>query len=276
MGAAGGPAARRAARRAWQVALTVLTAPLVYVGSRALLLLHAARTALSPPVRLGFVLRQMQFVGVESLPIVALVGFFSGGVSAESAIAALALFGQELQVGGAVGVSLARELAPVFTALMLSARTGSGMAAEIGSMKLTEQVDALVSFGVNPVQYLVLPRLLASVIMAPVMTMVFNIMGVLGAYIVSVKLKRLDPGGVMASFRYYTDPLDYTEGAIKAMVFGLAFSLVACYRGLNVRGGAKELGRATTQAVVEGAVSILVLDYFLTDLLLVLWPPHSR
>jgi phospholipid/cholesterol/gamma-HCH transport system permease protein len=148
------------------------------------------------------------------------------------------------------------------------------MAAEIGSMKLTEQIDALVTFGVDPVQYLVMPRMIASLIMTPVMTMVFNIVGVAGAYFVAIHLQHVDPGGAIHSFKFYTDPVDYTIGAIKAMAFGVAFSLVACYQGLNVRGGAKELGRATTQAVVEGAVSILVLDYFLTDLLLVVWPPH--
>ena len=124
-------------------------------------------------------------------------------------------------------------------------------------MKLTEQIEALITFGVNPVQYLVMPRLLASLLMAPIMTMVFNIIGVAGAYFVAVHLQNVDPGGVLASFKYYTDPLDYVIGAIKAMAFGLAFSLVSCYQGLNVRGGAKELGRATTRAVVEGAVSIL-------------------
>jgi phospholipid/cholesterol/gamma-HCH transport system permease protein len=264
--------AQQAAKRVLALLLRGLTAPFFYLGQRALLFVRAMASIFSPPARGPFVLRQMQFVGVESLPIVMLVALFSGGVAAESALAALALFRQEETVGGLVGVSLSRELAPVFTALMLSSRAGAGMAAEIGSMKLTEQVEALVTFGVSPVQYLVMPRLIASLVMTPVMTMIFNVVGIAGAYFVSVHLQNVDPGGVIASFKYYTDPLDYTIGAIKAAAFGLAFSLVACYQGLNVKGGAKELGRATTQAVVEGAVSILVLDYFLTDLLLVIWP----
>ena len=256
------------------VVVRAVAAPFAYLGDRALLLLRTAASAARRPLRLSLVLRQMQFVGVESLPIVALVGLFSGGVAAESALSALALFRQETAAGGLVGVSLARELAPVFTGLMLSARVGAGMAAELGSMRLTEQVDALVSFNVDPVQYLVLPRILASVIMAPLMTMVFNVVGMFGAYVVAIYLRDIDPGGVLHSFRYYTDPLDFWMGLIKAVVFGLSFSLAACFRGFYLRGGARELGRATTQAVVEGAVSILVLDYFLTDLMLVIWPPQ--
>jgi phospholipid/cholesterol/gamma-HCH transport system permease protein len=105
--------------------------------------------------------------------------------------------------------------------------------------------------------------------------MVFNFVGLVGAYVVAIDLKGVDPGGALHSFSYYTDPIDYLMGALKAVTFGLAYSLVACYQGLNVRGGARELGRATTRAVVEGAVSILILDYFLTDLFLVIWPSRA-
>jgi phospholipid/cholesterol/gamma-HCH transport system permease protein len=254
--------------------LTALVAPFAYVGTRVMFFVRAAEfwrhrfhgTLLT---------RQLQFVGFESLPIIVLVGFFSGGVAAESSLAALKMFRQEVSVGGLVGVSLARELAPVFTALMLSARAGAGMAAELGSMRISEQVDALISFGAEPSQHLVMPRLFAGLIMTPIMTMVFNLVGLVGAYLVAVHLRHVDPGGVLHSFRFYTDPIDYLQGAIKATAFGVAFTLVACYQGFNVRGGARELGRATTNAVVEGAVAILVLDYFLTDLMLVIWPPRT-
>ena len=273
-------APERAARGTSRIAripaaiLTALIAPFVYLGTRTLFLL---RTAAVWRHRFHGTLlaRQLQFVGFESIPIVALVGFFSGGVAAESSLAALKMFRQEVTVGGIVGVSLARELAPVFTALMLSARAGAGMAAEIGSMRITEQIDALVSFGAEPTQHLIAPRVLAGMLMTPVMTMVFNVVGLVGAYLVAVHLRHVDPGGVLHSFRFYTDPLDYLEGAIKGVTFGIAFTLVACYQGFNVRGGARELGRATTNAVVEGAVAILVLDYFLTDLMLVIWPPRT-
>jgi phospholipid/cholesterol/gamma-HCH transport system permease protein len=255
-------------------AFNIAGAPFRYFGARAVLLFRAAAALFRPPGRGPLIVRQMQFVGVESLPIIVLVGLFSGGVAAESSLSALSLFRQEVAVGGFVGVSLAREIAPVFAGLMLSARTGAGMAAELGSMKVSEQVDALVALNVDPVQYLVVPRLVAGLVMAPVMTMVFNLTGLLGAYVVAVHLQHVDPGGVLNSFRSYTDPVDYVMGIIKALTFGGSFALLACYQGLNVRGGARDVGRATTVAVVEGAVSILVLDYFLTDLLLVIFPPQ--
>ena len=272
-----GPAPKSAARWPARIAraiLTALIAPFAYVGTRALFLLRAAEVW-RHRFHGSLLARQLQFVGFESIPIVALVGFFSGGVAAESALAALKMFRQEVSVGGLVGISLARELAPVFTALMLSARAGAGMAAELGSMRITEQIDALVSFGAEPSQHLIMPRLVAGVIMTPIMTMLFNVVGLFGAYLVAVHLRHVDPGGVLNSFRYYTDPLDYLQGAIKSVAFGLALTLVACYQGFNVRGGARELGRATTNAVVEGAVAILVLDYFLTDLMLAIWPPKT-
>ncbi len=274
------PARERAARgtpwiaRSPGVILRALVAPFAYVGARVLFLLRAA-AVWRHRFHGTLLARQLQFVGFESIPIVALVGFFSGGVAAESSLAALKMFRQEVSVGGIVGVSLARELAPVFTALMLSARTGAGMAAEIGSMRISEQIDALVTFGAEPSQHLVAPRVLAGLLMTPIMTMVFNVVGLFGAYLVAVHLRHIDPGGVLHTFRFYTDPLDYLEGAIKATAFGVAFTLVACYQGFNVRGGARELGRATTNAVVEGAVAILVLDYFLTDVMLVIWPPRA-
>ncbi len=266
--------ARSGIARIPNLILTALIAPFAYIGTRAIFLLRAAEVW-RHRFHGSLLARQLQFVGFESIPIVALVGFFSGGVAAESSLAALKMFRPEVTVGGIGGVSLAREVAPVFTAPMLWARAGAGMAAEIGSMRITEQIDALVSFGAEPTQHLVMPRVLAGMLMTPVMTMVFNAVGLVGAYLVAVHLRHVDPGGVLHSFRFYTDPLDYLEGAVKATAVGIADTLVACYQGFNVRGGARELGRATTNAVVEGAVAILVLDYFLTDLMLVIWPPRT-
>jgi phospholipid/cholesterol/gamma-HCH transport system permease protein len=217
-------------------------------------------------------LEQMQFVGVGSLPIIMLVGFFSGAVSAQQAIKALAIFNQERFVGATVGLSLAQELAPVFTALMITARAGSGMATELGSMRITEQIDALTTFAVNPVQYLITPRIAATLIMMPIMTMVFNIVGLVGAYLYSIVLKQIDLGQFIAYFEYWTDPKDYIIGGTKAAVFGIALSLASCYQGFNARGGAKEVGLATTRAVVAGSVSVLVIDYFLIDIFNILWP----
>jgi phospholipid/cholesterol/gamma-HCH transport system permease protein len=248
---------------------------LSYFGEHSLLLGNAVAGLFRSPFRLRLFLEQMQFVGVGSLPIIMLVGFFSGAVSAQQAIKALAIFNQERFVGATVGLSLAQELAPVFTALMITARAGSGMATELGSMRITEQIDALNTFAVNPVQYLVTPRIVATIIMMPVMTMVFNIVGLVGAYLYSIVLKQIDLGEFIEYFTYWTDPKDYIIGGTKAAVFGISLSLAACYQGYNARGGAKEVGRATTDAVVSGSVSVLVIDYFLIDIFNILWPYKS-
>jgi phospholipid/cholesterol/gamma-HCH transport system permease protein len=243
-----------------------------YCGDHAILLGQAVAWLFRRPFRLRLFLDQMEFVGVGSLPIVMLVGFFSGAVAAQQTIAALEIFNQERYVGATVGLSLAQELAPVFTALMITARAGSGMATELGSMRITEQIDALSTFAVNPVQYLVTPRIVATFIMMPIMTMVFNIIGLFGAYLYSIVLRNIDLGQFIEQYKYWTDPKDYIIGATKAAVFGISVSVAACYQGFNVRGGAKEVGLATTRAVVAGSVSVLVSDYFLIDLFHILWP----
>jgi phospholipid/cholesterol/gamma-HCH transport system permease protein len=244
-------------------------------GQHIILLGRAFTWLFRRPFRLRLYLEQMEFIGVGSMPIIMLVGFFTGAVTALQAITALAMFDQQRWVGYGVGVSLARELAPVFTALMITARAGSAMATELGSMRITEQIDALTTFAVNPVHYLVTPRLVASILMLPVMTMVFNVVGLLGAYIISILVYQIDFGQVLELFRHWVDPLDYVQGLIKSVIFGVAMALAACYQGFNVRGGAKEVGRATTAAVVASSVSVLILDYFLIEIMRVIWPPQG-
>jgi phospholipid/cholesterol/gamma-HCH transport system permease protein len=264
------------ARERWRDLLDAAGAPLKvifgYFGDHSMMLAQAIRWLFRRPFRLRLFLEQMEFVGVGSLPIILLVGFFSGAVAAQQAIAALEIFSQERYVGATVGLSLAQELAPVFTALMITASAGSGMATELGSMRITEQIDALSTFAVNPTQYLVTPRIVATFLMMPVMTMVFNIVGLVGAYLYSIYLKNIDLGQFIEMYTYWTDPKDYIIGATKAAVFGISVSLAACYQGFNLRGGAKEVGLATRRAVVSGSVSVLVLDYFLIDLFHILWP----
>ncbi len=255
-----------------EAALAPIRSVLTYAGDRTLLLSGAMGGLFRKPFRLRLFLEQMDFVGVGSLPIICLVGLFSGAVSAQQAIAALRIFNQERFVGATVGISLAQELAPVFTALMITARAGSGMATELGSMRITEQIDALTTFAVDPVQYLVTPRIVATVLMMPIMTMVFNIVGLLGAYGYSIYFEHIDLGQFIEQFTYWTDPKDYIIGATKAAVFGVTLSVAACYQGFHVRGGAKEVGLATTRAVVAGSVSVLVSDYFLIDIFHLLWP----
>jgi phospholipid/cholesterol/gamma-HCH transport system permease protein len=248
------------------------TGAIALFGEHILLLGRALAWLFRRPFRLRLFLDQMEFVGVGSLPIIMLVGFFTGAVTSLQAILALALFEQQRYVGFGVGISLARELAPVFTALMITARAGSGMATELASMRITEQVDALTTFAVNPVQYLVTPRLVASCLMLPLMSMVFNVVGLIGVYVVAIISYQIDLGQVLALFRLGVDPLDYIEGLIKAFFFGLTMATCACYQGLGVRGGAKEVGLATTRAVVSTSVTVLVLDYFLIQIMNVLFP----
>jgi phospholipid/cholesterol/gamma-HCH transport system permease protein len=263
-------------RERWRGLVDAASAPIRvifgYFGDHFLMLAQSMRWLFRRPFRLRLFLEQMEFVGVGSLPIILLVGFFSGAVAAQQAIAALEIFSQERYVGATVGLSLAQELAPVFTALMVTASAGSGMATELGSMRITEQIDALSTFAVNPVQYLVTPRIIATFLMMPVLTMVFNIVGLVGAYLYSIYLKNIDLGQFIEMYTYWTDPKDYIIGGTKAAVFGIAVSLAACYQGFNLRGGAKEVGLATRRAVVSGSVSVLVLDYFLIDLFHILWP----
>jgi phospholipid/cholesterol/gamma-HCH transport system permease protein len=241
-------------------------------GDHVIMLGRAWVWLVRPPFRPRLFFDQMEFVGVGSLPIIMLVGLFTGAVTALQAILALSLFQQQRYVGFGVGISLARELAPVFTALMITARAGSGMATELASMRITEQVDALTTFAVNPIQYLVTPRLIASALMLPVMTMVFNVLGLVGCYIVAIVSYQIDFGQVLALFRHGIDPIDFVEGLIKAFFFGITMATCACYQGLNVRGGAKEVGLATTRAVVSTSVTVLVLDYFLIEIMNVIFP----
>ncbi len=266
------PAPPPAALRILGRAASPLVAFLTTVGEHVLLLRQAVAWLFRRPFRPRLFLEQMEFVGVGSLPIVMLVGFFTGAVSSFQAAVGLAIFQQQRWVGFVVGISLAWELAPVFASLMITARAGSAMATELGSMRITEQIDALVTFAVSPVQYLVTPRIVASVLMLPLMTMVFNVLGLFGCYVVAIVVSDIDLGPVLDLFRHRINPIDYVRGLIKAVIFGLTMALTACYQGFNVRGGAKEVGRATTRAVVSSSVSILVIDYFLTVILDAIWP----
>jgi phospholipid/cholesterol/gamma-HCH transport system permease protein len=249
-----------------------LLRPVVVFGEHMQLLGETFAGLFRRPFRGRLFMEQMEFIGVGSLPIIILVGFFTGAVAALQAVYALRMFGQERWAGFGVGVALASDLAPVFSALMITARAGSGMATELGSMRVTEQIDALVTFAVNPVQYLITPRVMASILMLPVMTMVFNGVGLFGGYMVTVVQFHVDFGQLAALYQHWIDPIDYIKGLIKACVFGLALSLASCFQGFFVRGGAKEVGRATTRAVVTGSVAVLILDYFLIEVLTTIWP----
>ena len=241
------------------------------IGSHLVLLGNVFFWTFRRPFRVRVYLEAMDFVGVGSVFIVGLVGLFVGMVFSLQSVSAFRQFGAESFVGSTVALALTRELAPVFTSIMVAARAGSGMATELGSMRTTEQIDALSTLAVNPVQYLIAPRVWASVFMAPLLCLLFNAVGMAGAYLVAVILQGVDRGVFVENTRWFLDSNDILQGVVKATIFGLSLSLVSCYQGYNASGGAKGVGIATTRAVVGSFVTILTLDYFVTDIWLTLF-----
>ncbi|HEY7114655.1 MAG TPA: ABC transporter permease [Thermoanaerobaculia bacterium] len=223
---------------------------------------------LRPPYDVTEWLRQMVRVGWDSIPVVFLTALFTGMVMALQTYNGFARFHAEGWVGSVVALSLTRELAPVLTALMVTGRVGSAMAAELGTMRVTEQIDALTALATEPVQYLIVPRVLASIAMMPLLVLMADAIGMYGGYLVAVQLLGANPVTyVDNSFKYLTVSDDVVSGLIKAAVFGLLFSLIACVRGYDTHGGAEGVGRSTTAAVVSGSLAILLTDFFLTKLL---------
>lgn len=222
------------------------------------------------PFRLRQYLAALDFVGVQSLAIIGLVGLFTGAAFSLQVVAIFRLFGMENYIGPVVTLSLVTELSPVLTAVMVTARAGSAMATELGSMRITEQIDALTTLSVSPVQYLVSPRVVASTLVTPALTMVFTFAGVFGAYFVSVVLMEVEAAWFVSETEWMVDAWDIQQGLIKAAIFGLVLSVISCQQGFYAKGGAKGVGLATTRAVVYSCVSILMLDYFVTDVLFVL------
>ncbi len=221
-----------------------------------------------PPFRTAQLFRQMEFVGVRSTGIIALTAFFSGAVFALQIGKVYGLFNMEIMVGATVGLSLTREIGPVFAALMVIARVCSSMAAEIGTMRVTEQIDALETMAVDPIQFLVVPRLWASVFMLPLLTVLYNFVGIIGAYFVGIYVLHIPEGPFMTKLYYYVDGDDFISGLVKAAIFGFFISLISCYEGFTTTGGAEGVGRKTTRAVVISSVCVLVMDYFLTSWIL--------
>jgi len=254
------------ADRVFQAILTPPLAVLAEIGTLAKLLGLAAFWAVRPPFRPRLFIEAMDFIGVGSIFIVGLTGTFVGMVFGLQLVEGFRQFGAESQTGSVVGLALTRELSPVFAALMVSARGGSAMTTELGSMRVTDQIDALTTMAVNPVQYLVVPRLVAGLIMVPMLAMLSNTVGLMGAFAVSVYLQGLDPGIFMDRVTWYVDGWDLSQGLIKAGAFGFAISLIACRQGFFASGGAAGVGRATNRSVVHSAIMILVLDYLLTSL----------
>jgi len=216
------------------------------------------------------VLRQVEAIGARSTTIVLLTALFTGMVLALQTGYALERFGAKLYVGSVVGLSLARELGPVLTALMVGGRVGAGIAAELGSMQVTEQVDAIRSLGADPVQKLVLPRVVAAIVSLPLLTAVADVLGVLGGLLIAATQFQI-PGNFYLQTIYRTATVtDLLSGISKTFVFGGIIAMVACFVGLRATGGTVGVGRATTRAVVAASIGVLIADFFLTQLLLAL------
>lgn len=237
-------------------------------GLLGLMLFKAVLYAFTPPIKLRNIFKQMEFVGVKSLFVVVLTGSFTGMVLAYQSFNALKRFGAESLVGPTVALSMARELGPVLTGLMVTGRAGSAMATELGTMRVTEQIDALHTMGVNPIKHLVVPRLIAGIFMLPFLTIVTDFVGIVGGYFVGVNLLDINPGVYMGRTLDFVKVEDLFYGIYKSVVFGLIISLSACYHGFYASGGAEGVGRSATNAVVLGCVLILVFNYLLTSAVL--------
>ncbi|MDH3202265.1 MAG: ABC transporter permease [Myxococcales bacterium] len=259
---------RSAARDAGQWLAKLLLAPFAEIGALTKLFAEAIFWGIRPPYRVRLFVESMEFVGIGSVFLVSLTALFVGAVLALQLVDGFRDFGAENQTGAVIGLALAREVGPVFAALMVTSRAGSAMTTELGSMRVTNQIDALVTMAVNPVQYLVVPRVVAGFVMLPVLTMLFNVVGVFGAFSVAVFFLGLDPGVFMDRLQWLVDWDDVSQGLIKAMVFGVAVTLIACRQGFFAKGGAAGVGRATNRAVVHSAIAILMLDYLVTSMVL--------
>ena len=234
------------------------------MGRMLLLLVDIIRWSFYPPFRVDLLFQQMERVGVRSVLVVVLTGAFTGMVLALQSFHATRSFGAETMVGVAVALSMTRELGPVLTSFMVTGRAGSAMAAEIGTMRVTEQIDALSAMAVNPIKYLIVPRVLASIVVVPMLTVIADFVGIIGGYFTGVIILRINAGAYVANMEKFVELNDIYHGIIKAAVFGLILSVIGCYKGYTTTGGAEGVGKATTQSVVLATVTILMANYLLT------------
>lgn len=237
---------------------------LVFTGEVSILLWDAFKRLLRPPFEIQETVTQMAFIGVSSIPIVALTGFFSGAVLSLYLSKFLIQYSATQFVGATVGLSVTREVAPVITGIMVAARCGSAMAAQIGTMKVTDQLDALRMLSVHPSNYLVIPRTVASVTMLPVLTMISMYAGVAGGWLVAM-WRGIPSGTISQSLQQFVVPWDFVGGLMKTPVFGLIIAIVACQQGMRTTDGAVGVGRSTTNAVVISMVLIYVANFFLAQ-----------
>jgi len=213
-----------------------------------------------PPFRPELILVQMAAIGVGSTFIITTTGFFTGLVLCLQTNYAMRELGAEGYVGGSVAIALARELAPVLTSLFVVGRSGSAISTELGTMRVTEQIDAMETMAVNPIQYLVVPRIIAATAMFPLLTMLFEAVGYAGAYLIGIFVADIPAGPFIEHTRTLLEPRDLVHGLIKSTIFGAVVAIVTCWRGYAATGGSKGVGEGTTRAVVMSSIAILLVD----------------
>jgi len=238
------------------------------MGRMVLFLVRVTVSALRPPYRPGRVVSEVYTIGARSLFVVILTSAFTGMVLGLQGYYTLSQFGSEAVLGTMVAMSLIRELGPVMAALMVTARAGSAVTAELGIMKISEQIDALDVMTLNPLKFLVVPKVIAGILSLPLLVGIFDVVGIFGGYIVGVELLGVNAGSYFNRMAADVVFRDIYIGFVKSLVFGMTLSWVCCYKGYTCGHGAKGVGRATTEAVVLSAVLILVWDYFITSLFL--------
>jgi phospholipid/cholesterol/gamma-HCH transport system permease protein len=244
----------------------VTLAFLARIGAVAFFTLRATSHCFRPPFYLRHIGKQMIDIGYYSLPVVGMTALFTGMVLALQSYTGFARFSAEGAVATVVVLSMTRELGPVIAGLMVAGRIGASMAAEIGTMRVTEQIDALHTLSTNPMKYLVAPRLIAGTTMLPLLVLVADIIGVFGGYIVGVYKLDFNAATYLKQTFDFLEFMDVVSGLVKAAAFGFLISLMGCYHGYNSDGGAHGVGRATTNAVVSASILILVFNYAITEL----------
>jgi phospholipid/cholesterol/gamma-HCH transport system permease protein len=224
-----------------------------------------------PPSYFRLVIAEIEIIGVRSLPVAVIAAVFTGMVFALQSAVNMARFGAENYVGPVSALAILRELGPVLTAILVGGKVASGITAELGSMKVTEQIDALRMLGVNYIKRLIVPRLMAAFVVFPLLTVLADVVGVLGGLLIMVVERGADPWAYWNTTTYWVLPRDFITGIIKSAFFGIVVTLIGCYNGLSTEGGTEGLGRATTATVVQVTMGVIVSDFFLTKLLLIIF-----
>ncbi len=237
------------------------------IGKATLLTLWAIFFLFKNPPRLKHFIKQLAYLGAETTPVVLITSLFSGGVIALQTYGTFSKFNAEFLIGAVVALSIGRELGPVLTALMVVARVGSAMTAQIGTMRITEQIDALEVMGIDPRSYLITPRIVAGTLGVPMLTVLSNIAGILGGWFVAVKLFGVNEYLFWEKMKDLTELHDFLGGLYKATFFGFIITAVSCYFGFYTKGGTEGVGRATTNSVVASSMLVLISDYFLTAII---------